>query len=95
MDKNIGTLQENLVRNMLKTQYIGKDFHFFEETTSTFDMAEKIAIKNGSVICARRQTNGRGRLGRSWESQNGGIYFSFIAIVWRNSALLERFFRSL
>ena len=78
MDKNIGTLQENLVRNMLETQYIGKDFHFFEETTSTFDMAEKIAIKNGSVICARRQTNGRGRLGRSWESQNGGIYFSII-----------------
>ncbi|MBO7289229.1 MAG: biotin--[acetyl-CoA-carboxylase] ligase [Clostridia bacterium] len=78
MDKIDITLQESRVRNMLKTEYIGKDFHFFEETTSTFDAADHIAIKNGSVFCARKQTNGRGRLGRSWESQNGGIYFSII-----------------
>ena len=78
MDKKNITLQDSLVKNMLETEYIGRDFHFYEETTSTFDIAEKIRVKNGSVICARRQTKGRGRLGRSWESQNGGIYFSVI-----------------
>lgn len=78
MNKMDITLQESRVRNMLETKYIGRDFHFFEETTSTFDAADGIDIKNGSVICARRQTNGRGRLGRSWESEKGGVYFSVI-----------------
>ena len=78
MNKMDIALQESHVRNMLKTKYIGRDFHFFEETTSTFDAADGIDIKNGSVICARKQTNGRGRLGRSWESEKGGIYFSVI-----------------
>ena len=75
MDK---MLNEKTIKKKLDTIYIGKDFYFFEETSSTFDEVKKICLKNGSVICARRQTNGRGRLGRSWQSENGGIYFSVI-----------------
>lgn len=72
------SLNEKSIKEKLDTVYIGIDFHFFEETTSTFDEAKKIDIKNGTVICARKQTNGRGRLGRSWQSENGGVYFSLI-----------------
>lgn len=75
MDK---MLNEKTIKEKLDTIYIGKDFYFFEETSSTFDEAKKICLKNGSIICAKRQTNGRGRLGRSWQSENGGIYFSVI-----------------
>ena len=76
MNKN--SLSFDGIRNNLKTEYIGKDLLFFEETTSTFDEADSQTLKNGMVICAKRQTKGRGRLGRSWESSDGGIYFSVI-----------------
>jgi len=66
------------IKSNLQTQYIGRDLYFFDKTTSTFDEAEKINTKNGTVICARIQTSGRGRLGRQWESNDGGIYFSVI-----------------
>ena len=55
-----------------------KKFYFFESTTSTFDEADALPKDNGAVICARIQTSGRGRLGRQWQSQSGGIYFSVI-----------------
>jgi len=74
------SLDENIIKNMIKTEYIGKDFHLLEKTSSTFDAANEIPVINGTVICARKQTKGRGRLGRSWESEEGGIYFSLILI---------------
>lgn len=76
MNKN--SICAEVIKQKLKTEYIGKDFYFFEKTTSTFDEAEKISKKNGTVILAKAQTNGRGRLGRQWESNKGGIYFSVI-----------------
>ncbi len=78
MQNEKNTVSADFIKNNLKTEYIGKDFHFFNEVSSTFDMAENMPLKNGTVIYAKRQTNGRGRLGRSWESEEGGIYFSVI-----------------
>lgn len=74
----MNTINKKDIINGLQTEYIGRDFYFFEKTTSTFDEADRISKKNGTVICAKVQTNGRGRLGRNWESGNGGIYFSVI-----------------
>jgi BirA family transcriptional regulator, biotin operon repressor / biotin---[acetyl-CoA-carboxylase] ligase len=34
--------------------------------------------EHGTVLCARRQTAGRGRHQRDWRSQNGGLYFSVL-----------------
>ena len=34
--------------------------------------------EHGTVLCARRQTAGRGRYQRTWKSQNGGLYFSVL-----------------
>ncbi len=72
------SLNPKTIKSLLKTEYIGQSFCFFESTTSTFDEAEKLPKIHGTVICARHQTNGRGRLGRSWQSNGGGIYFSII-----------------
>ena len=72
------TLSEDKIIEALKTKTIGKDLHFFDSVTSTFDVCENTAVTNGSVICAKEQTNGRGRLGRDWVSPQGGIYFSVI-----------------
>lgn len=63
---------------LLKTKCFGRDLHIFEKVTSTFDKAKELNLCHGSVVCALSQTNGRGRLGRQWHSDDGGIYFSLI-----------------
>lgn len=51
------------------------------ETTSTNDDAKALAragAPEGTVALASRQTSGRGRLGRTWDSPVGGVYLSMI-----------------
>jgi len=72
------SLNENKIRKFFDSRYPGRDFYFFKETTSTFDEASLLPVRDKTVICAAKQTNGRGRLGRSWQSDEGGIYFSLI-----------------
>ncbi|MDZ4655386.1 MAG: biotin--[acetyl-CoA-carboxylase] ligase [Coriobacteriia bacterium] len=48
---------------------------------STSDDAKRLAsggAPEGTVVVAARQESGRGRLGRSWESPEGGAYFSAV-----------------
>lgn len=55
--------------------------HFFSEIPSTMDTARDLARKGSpdfTVVIAQRQTKGRGRLTRSWISDDGGLYFSII-----------------
>jgi BirA family biotin operon repressor/biotin-[acetyl-CoA-carboxylase] ligase len=53
-----------------------------ESTTSTFDVAHKIAAENapaGTLVIANEQTAGRGRGGKSWQSApGGGIWLTLI-----------------
>lgn len=52
-----------------------------KETTSTNGVAKALALEgaaHGSIVVAARQTAGRGRLGRGFESPTGGIYMSII-----------------
>ena len=51
------------------------------ETGSTNDDARALAgagAPEGSAVLASRQLAGRGRLGRSWESPDGGVYLSVV-----------------
>ena len=55
--------------------------HFFQETGSTMDEAMGLArdgCPNYTVAVAQRQTNGRGRMQRSWVSDEGGLYFTIV-----------------
>lgn len=53
--------------------------YYFKEITSTMDVAKKIADKGEEgVVIAELQTKGKGRLGRTWHSPQGGIWMSLI-----------------
>jgi BirA family transcriptional regulator, biotin operon repressor / biotin---[acetyl-CoA-carboxylase] ligase len=59
---------------------MGRPLLQLEEATSTNDVAKEMALQGaaeGLVVVAARQTKGRGRRGRVWESPPGaGLYFS-------------------
>ena len=65
----------------LKTEFIGRRVYYFKEIDSTQNFAQRIALEkkeNGTIIIAEKQTAGRGRLERKWNSPKGGISFSLI-----------------
>ena len=69
------------IKFKLKTKIIGKEIYTFTKTNSTnvlaYDIAEKGA-KEGTIIIAKKQDAGKGRLGRTWDSEKGGVYLSCI-----------------
>jgi BirA family biotin operon repressor/biotin-[acetyl-CoA-carboxylase] ligase len=60
---------------------LGRVLLGYEECTSTNDLLAELARRGypeGTVVMARRQTAGRGRLGRRWQSPPGGIWMSVL-----------------
>ncbi len=51
---------------------------WFEELVSTQDFLKERDLPIGTVVVSNRQTRGRGRHGRVWYSEEGGLYFSFL-----------------
>lgn len=57
----------------------GIQVYFYENVTSTMDVAEKFALEgNRAIVLASEQTGGRGRYGKRWLSLPGGLYFSLV-----------------
>lgn len=55
----------------IQTKWAGKNIYFFEETDSTNVQAKRLAeagAEHGTLVIAKKQTAGRGRHGRVWES---------------------------
>lgn len=54
---------------------------FLQEAASTMDAAKELARKGCpafTVVVAGRQTQGRGRMRRVWDSGEGGLYFTVV-----------------
>lgn len=68
------------IQSLLKTEFIGKNIIVYDKTDSTNLRAKSNCNKpDGTVFIAETQTNGRGRLGRAWNSQKGtGIWHSIL-----------------
>jgi BirA family biotin operon repressor/biotin-[acetyl-CoA-carboxylase] ligase len=65
----------------LKARWLGCQRIELESCGSTNDEASRLAragAKHGTVVIAERQTSGRGREGRVWESPLGGLYLSIV-----------------
>ncbi len=58
-----------------------EDIHYHPEITSTMDEAVALA-RDGcpefTVVVAERQSKGRGRMARTWVSDEGGLYFTIV-----------------
>ena len=79
----ISTDMVNQIRVYLNAECPWRDtLHWFDTIESTNTYAKQLAQKgaaHGTVIVAGKQTGGRGRLGRSFSSQEGmGVYLSVI-----------------
>jgi BirA family biotin operon repressor/biotin-[acetyl-CoA-carboxylase] ligase len=68
------------LEKLLKTKYIGRKFIYFDEINSTnIYLKENKNLPDGIVVVAERQTAGRGRKGRKWNSPKyKGLYFSIL-----------------
>lgn len=73
---------EVAIRKYLNTQSFGQMIETHEEIDSTNTRAKQLAMQgaeHGTLVCARRQTGGRGRFGRHFHSpEDSGIYMSLI-----------------
>ncbi len=69
------------LEKLLKTNRLGKSIHAFDEQDSTQDYANSlpnIESMHGTIVIARKQRRGKGRMGRTWISPEGGLWMSII-----------------
>ena len=69
------------IKHKLKTSYMGQEVYYFDSIDSTNIYANTIAnqASEGAVVVSKEQTQGKGRSGKVWVSDNDqGIYFSTI-----------------
>ena len=74
-------VNETEIKSRLKTALIGNEVIVLESVGSTNDYIKANAhkLKDGTVVTAREQTKGKGRLGRVWKNKkDDDISFSFI-----------------
>lgn len=73
---------DDLMSRCPSGRVVGRDIRVFSETASTNDIVDRLAregVAEGVVVFAERQTQGRGRLGRRWESPAGrGLWLSVL-----------------
>ncbi len=74
---NIGVIEDSPLDDIS----FGKNIHFFEEVSSTNDVAKELALEGTpewTIVVAEKQFNGRGRFDRKWVSPKGGLWFSLV-----------------
>lgn len=79
-----GTSAPALVAPLLATQHFGQAMRYAGTVTSTQDVARAWAddpldpAVHGAVVVAERQSAGRGRRGRVWDTTHGTLVFSVL-----------------
>ena len=79
--KNTDLLLPWEITSGIKTRVFGKRAYYFDTIDSTQNFAASIAKnprENGTIVVSKKQTSGKGRLGRKWISPSGGLWFSII-----------------
>jgi BirA family biotin operon repressor/biotin-[acetyl-CoA-carboxylase] ligase len=70
------------ISECIRTKVFGRKVVYFDKIDSTNNYAKKIALEGceeGTLVVAGCQTNGRGRLGREWDSlDKKGVWMSLV-----------------
>lgn len=76
----IGMFKEKRIKKSLSDTVFGRNIVYMHVCDSTNELAKReVEMPHGTVFIADAQTNGKGRLGRTWESQKkSGIYMSVL-----------------
>ncbi len=79
---NFNVLSEDRIKTVLKTKWLAHDLFAFWSISTTNDFAYRraqLGAKEGTLVIAEKQQQGRGRLSRQWDSPfNRGLWFSII-----------------
>ncbi len=81
LDSQSDVIVPEELEKSLAAQKIGRKIRHYAELRSTQDTAKEMAQAGepeGSVIVAEKQTGGRGRMGREWISDRGGLWVSVL-----------------
>lgn len=75
-------INESEIQQNLNTKYLGKKICCYDEVDSTNNKARKLGLEGypqGTVVFAKRQNAGKGRMGKNWNSpEEGGIWMSML-----------------
>ena len=69
-----GPFSAESIKNLLTTNFVGRNLFFFDSLPTTMDVADEQAVSGapeGTVILANDQTAGRGRFDRTWVAKKG------------------------
>lgn len=81
LEKSPDVLDENIISNGLNVSVAGTKIKVMKSIDSTNDEVKRLANNGGQsglIVAAEEQTAGKGRLGRVWESEDGGLYFTLL-----------------
>lgn len=82
LDIECDMLSENIIKSNLKTKLLGNKFEIFKTIDSTSSYLKRQAqnkAEEGLIVISENQTNGRGRMSRSFFSiSNTSIYMSIL-----------------
>lgn len=74
-------INEMRIREYMHTKWMAKNIIYLPVTDSTNTQAKRLGeegAEHGTLVVTQCQTAGRGRRGRSWESPEGNVYFTFL-----------------
>lgn len=75
------SLEQWALNKEINTIALGKEIYLFDELPSTNDYCKDLVrqgAEHGTVVIAKKQTLGHGRMQRGWESPLGGLWLSVI-----------------
>ncbi|MDD6490008.1 MAG: biotin--[acetyl-CoA-carboxylase] ligase [Clostridia bacterium] len=81
LEKSPDVLDENIIADGLNVSSVGTKIKVMKSVDSTNEEVKRLANsgeESGLIVAAEEQTAGKGRLGRVWKSDNGGLYFTLL-----------------
>lgn len=68
----------NFINKEIKKNSIFNKIIFFEKIDSTNNLLKEKDYSSGTIALAEVQLSGRGKFGKKWISEKGGLWFSFV-----------------